>query len=252
MSPRPHEGTAEEGLSSSLLEIVHDPARLERLRKILSGFCHRCRNSLNGIKMGLYLFRREARGDVPQCWGDLEAIYHDLERLFDHLQTIYRPMSVTMVRCPLDELIGDHVPKWRSWFESGGRGLQVEPPDSEVRGDFDPIQLGVGLDALASWRAEAGEAGALARIGWGVREGCVEIRWEELRPRRGSEPPELAAADNRREAGTSARRVDALALPLLARIVAAHGGQLRCESRPGFVIRLRWPQFQQASRGDVA
>ena len=32
MSPQPHEGPAEEGLSSSFLRIVHDPEQVEGLR----------------------------------------------------------------------------------------------------------------------------------------------------------------------------------------------------------------------------
>src|SRR5262249_40016880 len=145
MSPRPHEGPAEEGLSSSLLPIVHEAERVERLRTVLSGFCQRCRNSLNGIKLRLYLFRREARGAVPGSWGEIEAIYQQVEHLFDHLQTIYRPMTITMVRWPLGELIHHHVSKWRARFESRGLALQLHPPESEVTGDFDPGQLGVGL-----------------------------------------------------------------------------------------------------------
>jgi hypothetical protein len=222
------------------------------LRSVLSGFCHRSRNSLNGIKLSLYLFRREARGAVPDCWGDLEAIYHQIEGLFDRLQTIYRPMPVTIVRSPLGDLIGHHVPKWRSWYESRGRTLEVDLPESEVLGEFDPAQLGLGLDAVACWRGESDAAGGLTRIGWGARDGSIEIHWEELGSRDRCEPPELAGADMRREGGASSRRVDALALPLLARIVAAHGGRLRCDRRPGFCMSLRWPQFQPADRGDVA
>ena len=53
--------------------------------------------------MSLYLFRREARGDVPDCWDEIEAIYQQVEHLFDHLQSIYRPMALTMVRSPLGD-----------------------------------------------------------------------------------------------------------------------------------------------------
>lgn len=252
MSPRPHEGPAEEGLSSSLLQIAHDPERLDRLRSILSGFCHRCRNSLNGIKMSLYLFRREARGAVPDCWGELEAIYHQVEHLFDHLQTIYRPMALAMVRSPLDELMGHHGPKWRSWFESRGRALELDAPESEVCGEFDPAQLGVGLDAMASWRAEAGEVGTLTRIGWEVRDGWIEIRWLENDAPGRCDPVEFGCAGGKREASPSSRCVDALALPLLARIIAAHGGRVRCVGQPSFGLSIGWPQSQQPASPSAA
>jgi signal transduction histidine kinase len=252
MSPRPHEGTAEEGLSSSLFQLVHEPEQLECLRSILSAFCHRCRNSLNGIKLSLYLFRREARGAVPDCWGDLEGIYQQIEQLLDHLQAIYRPMPVTVVESALAELISHHVPRWRSWYESRGRALELEPPGTEFRCEFDPAQLGAGLDAIARWRAESAGAGGLTRIAWRVVDGWVELRWGEFGGPEGGEPPEAPSARGCAERVPPSRPVDALALPLLARIVAAHGGRLCCDGGPGFGFTLRWPQYPQRNRGDGA
>jgi hypothetical protein len=236
-----------------LLPIVHEAERVERLRTMLSGFCHRCRNSLNGIKLSLYLFRREARGAVPDSWGEIEAIYQQVEHLFDHLQTIYRPMTITMVRWPLGELIHRHVSKWRAAFESRGRALQLHPPEAEVTGDFDPGQLGVGLDAMVAWRAEVGGAGGLARVAWGVRDGAIEVRWREANPDDPRDPPEPAGVFARRNAGCSSSRVvDVLAMPLLARIVAAHGGRLHRERGPGFGVLLRWPQYRRGDHDGVA
>lgn len=249
MSPRPHEGPAEGGLSSSLLQIVHDGERVDHLRAVLSGFCHRCRNSLNGIKMSLYLFRRESRGAVPDCWDQIESVYHQVESLFDHLQTIYRPMSLAMVRSPLDALIQQHLPKWRSWYESRGRCLRIDPPCTEVPGEFDPAQIGVGLDALAAWRAEVCPPGALTRVAWVVNDGSIQLRWHEVTGAHPDDPPQHAGIANGRDGARSSRPVDALALPLLARIVAAHGGRLEFEPGPGFGVLLRWPQSQRAGRG---
>jgi hypothetical protein len=215
---------------------------------MLSGFCHRCRNSLNGIKMSLYLFRREARGAVPACWGDLESIYHRVEHLFDHLQTIYRPMTLAMVRSHLDEVIHFHAPKWRSWFESRGRAIRLDPPECQVPCEFDPAQLGAGLDAMAAWRAEAGDAGTLTRIAWSARDGSIEVRWEEVSSDEPAVPLEVADGFTGRDVASSSRAVDALALPLLARIVAAHGGRLHHVRQPGLIVQLRWPQFQPAGR----
>lgn len=252
MSPRPHDGTAEEGLSSSLLQIVHDPRRVEHLRDVLSSFCHRCRNSLNGIKLSLYLFRRESRGTVPHCWSEIEGIYQQVEQLFDRMQAIYRPMAIRMVDSPLEELIRAHAPRWRAWYESRGLSLQLEPPDGEVDGEFDPILLGQGLDAMASWRAEAGAAGTLSRIAWCLQGETIEILWrEEPHP----EPPDLLEHPGgpiRREPGTCSRRLDPLALPLLSRIVSGHGGTFECERGAGFVVRIRWPRCRAAVADGVA
>jgi hypothetical protein len=198
--------------------------------------------------MGLYLFRRESRGAVPDCWGEIESVYHQVESLFDHLQTIYRPMTIAMVRSQVEELVRQHLPKWRSWYETGGRELHVDPPEAEVPGEFDPAQLGVGLDALASWRSDVGPPGALTRVTWAVDEGLIEFRWREM------PAPERAAASGRAGAvgGRAGRPVDALALPLLARIIAAHGGRLEIESGQGFGVRLRWPQSRMDTCGGDA
>jgi hypothetical protein len=247
MSPRPHEGPAEEGLSSSLLQIVHDPERVDRLREALSGFCHQSRNSLNGIKMSLYLFRREARGPIPECWDDVETIYQEVVSLFDRLQTIYRPITLTMVRSPLDMLIHHHILRWRSSFEARGLAIRVDAPDTEVPADFDPAQLGLGLDAIAAWRAEVCAAGTLTRIAWTARDGTIELCWEEVVPHHPSHSPGNALGFVPRARNTARRRVDLLELPLLARIIAAHGGRIDRTGGTAFQLRLRWPQFQGAN-----
>ena len=101
MSPRPHVERAEEPSALSTPGSLDDPKELERLRQLLSCFGHRCRNSLNGIKMGLYLVRRESKaGDHGRC-NDLTQIYEEIERRLDRLQVIYRPICVNMIRSPV-------------------------------------------------------------------------------------------------------------------------------------------------------
>ncbi len=245
MSPRPHDGPADEGLSAALLRLVQDRRKVDALRSQLSGFCHRCRNSLNGIKLSLYLFRREARGGIPASWPELEATYQQIEGLFDSLQAIYRPMAIARVRLDVESLMADHLPKWRSWFESRGLSIRLEGPEEPVPGDLDPVQLGAGLDALARWRAEAGSPGTVARVCWAACDGAIEVSWDESAS--GS-----SGAVARESAGPggdwqpAGRSVDALALPILARVVAEHGGRLQIGRVRGLSIRARWPQFEPA------
>lgn len=252
MSARPHDGTAEEGLSSSLVPLVHDTRRVEHLREVLSGFCHQCRNSLNGIKLSLYLFRRESRGTVPHCFGEIEGMYQQVEQFFDRLQAVYRPMAVQMLEGSIDELIRTHGPRWRSWYESRGQALRLEPPGLAVLGDFDPNLLGQGLDAIAAWRAEVAAASTLSRVVWGLCDDGIEILWhEEARPG----PPDLiehAGGLIRRDPGTSVARVDLLAIPLLARIIASHGGTLEYHRGESFSVRIRWPRRSQLKEHGLA
>ncbi len=252
MSPRPHDGPAEEGLSSAFLRIIRDPEQVEALRTLLSGFCHRCRNSLNGIKMGLYLFRREAKDAIPDSWGDLESIYHELELLFDHLQAIYRPMTVTRIRSHVDDLIEQHAQKWKSWFETRGGAIRLAPPKGKILADFDPVQLGAGLDAVASWRAATASSNLQTRIAWTVVEGSIVVRWDEILTDAPSMPRDLDGHGAGRNGHPSSPLVDALALPRLARIIGEHGGQLDHSVDPGLTVRICWPQFDRTERCDEA
>ncbi len=61
-----------------------------------------------------------------------------------------------MVRSPLGLLVTERLPSWRSWFSGKGRTLDIDRPNHDDSGDFDPMYLGLGLDALIAWRAETG------------------------------------------------------------------------------------------------
>ena len=93
----PHEGLAAESLNSLLLRFVQDENDTVELREMLSGFTHRCRNLLNGMKMSLYFVHRQADGQLPRRLTEVEQTYSSIERLFDQIQQIYRPVSLTPI-----------------------------------------------------------------------------------------------------------------------------------------------------------
>jgi len=244
MSPRPQEGPAEEGSSASTIGGGDDPVGPDCVRQILGCFNHRCRNALNGIKMGLYLFKRETSGPMHRCWTELAQTYEEIERVFDRLQVIYRPMSVNTVRSPLGLLVTERLPAWCTSFSGKGRTLDIDRPDDDDPGDFDPMYLGLGLDAFIAWRAEAGDPKRQSSLSWRTANGCFEVSWDEFRPAKRS-------SGNTHDFGVPQGprptvRVDSLALPLLARVVAAHGGFLETTSDPAFGVKLRWPQFRSS------
>jgi hypothetical protein len=247
LNPQPQDEPAEEELSLSILRLVDDPQRIESLQQMLSGFNHRCRNSLNGIKMSLYLFKRQLDGPMPRHWAELERTYQGLERLLDRLQVIYRPLSLTLVRAPLGQLINERWSTWSSWFNVRGRTLQVESRGDDLPGDFDPMYLGLGLDAFVGWRAEAAPAGSTASMAWSAADGLLELSWQE------GQPTKCASAKNGQPNGPKVARpdraVDSLALPLLARIVAAHGGSLEVSGSASLEARLRWPRITASEQG---
>jgi hypothetical protein len=217
---------------------IRTPAYGDAVRQVLSSFSHRCRNSLNGIKLSLYLVRRDPSGPVPSCWNELELTYQEIERLFNYLQTIYRPSAATMVRSPLGRLVADLGPKWRTWFRAKNRILEIDAPAHDSAGDFDPMQLGMGLDALVGWRAEMGDARCHHRLSWNTRNDSFEVRWDELA---GSEVQPVDARQT--QPFSEPQRASGLVLLLLARIAAAHSGELDTNRESALSLRLRWPQF---------
>jgi hypothetical protein len=242
MSPQPHDGPAEGGVSTSLLRTVNDPQRIESLRHVLSNFNHRCRNSLNGIKMSFYLIKREVAGPMPAYWSDLERTYQELEVYFDRLQMIYRPLSLTLVRSPLGQLIREHFASWSRSFSDRTRVFELAPPAEDLAGDFDPMYLGLGLDAFVAWRAKSVHSQAKTVLSWGVVDGYFDVRWEEGLP--GTSARGRGRDKGGGQGPSSDGRIDSLAHPLLKRIVAAHGGFLETTDGPNFVVKLRWPRFR--------
>jgi len=242
MNRHQHEGTADGGLSSAILPWVEQPERIGDLRQFLSGFTHRCRNSLHGIKMSLYLCRRGIEGPVPDAWARLERAYRETERLFDRLQEIYRPMCATVVRSSLGQLLAERLPVWRFWFTERGLTLEADPPAEESLGDYDPMHLGSGLDAFIAWRLEEGISCGNVRLAWRVNQGFFEIEWNEV------DRQVPAAVESRgiprSDRSGEFRSGDSLALPLLARIASAHGGRVIFRWDPAFHLTVRWPRFR--------
>lgn len=237
----PLDGDAEEGYSSPIVEAAE---RLDHLRDGLTCFSHRCRNSLNGIKMSLYLFKRGLDGPMPDCVDRIDQLYREIERSFDRLRVIYRPLSVTVIRHPLGQFVAERLPLWREWFRARGRSLEVVPPEEDLPGDFDPVYLGLGLDAFVAWRAESCAPSSRPRLSWSVANERYSIEWEEG-PGEG-----IGHAVSGRNGCSQAKGVvseDSLALSLLARVVAAHGGHLERTGDQSVVVRMCWPRFHSCA-----
>jgi hypothetical protein len=179
---------------------------------------------------------------MPDAWAGIERAYQETERLFDRLQEIYRPMHVTLIRSSLARLIDGRLPAWRDSFTARGLSLHADRPSAEPPGDYDPMQLGSGLDAFIAWRLEDGSWCGDARLTWRVRQGYFEIEWNEL----DAGPPSAVDFSRSGASAQSGRSCsgDSLALPLLARVASAHRGRLSFSASPAWRVVIRWPQFQ--------
>ena len=242
MGLRPRNGTAEEALTASLLQLVGSDRQIQLLRQDLSGFSHRCRNLLNGMRMGLYFVRRKAVRPLPSWWEDVERHYQGIEGLFDQLQAIYRPISLTLVRAPFGSLVQDRQQIWSDWLSRRGGRLETIPPQRDSAGEFDPMYMSMALDSLMRLRASAAPPGQNVQLSWGACKLGLEVTWRELAVDAGSSGRVLAGVDG--SACGCYVVPPKLALPLLARVMTAHQGTMQWGQEPGFHVVLRWPLVQ--------
>lgn len=226
MVPVTVDGIPGQHIASSLLRLAVDPVHRACLYDALGGFCHQSRNVLNSLKLSLYLAKRAANPDLCARWHELEPYYHELEQFIEHLQFIIRPMELNCVCLPLCLLIEERAAKWSAAMKARGCGLELVPPPNRSNVKYDPSRLGQALDALVAWRADAERVSSTARLRWGVKQGSSELEWLEDSSGRADEPLD---------------RPESLALPLLGRVVSAHGGTLSVDGRDGLRVCLRWP-----------
>ena len=211
---------------------------------MLRHFSHRCRNFLSGIKLGLYVLKDDLKGSSCAHWGDLVHRYDEIERLFDRLDRICQSTSLTLVRSPLGHLFAERLPLWRSRFPDWGRALVLEPPEQDLAGDFDPSHLGLGLDALIAWRAEAGE-GRKPSLAW--RSTAVAAQDHLAGNRREGANQNRSGLDRPLESPLGDCG-GAVARLLLARVAADHRGVLEARREPALALSIRWPQFRDGER----
>ncbi|WP_406696549.1 hypothetical protein V5E97_36755 [Singulisphaera sp. Ch08] len=219
----------EDDLACSLIGVASSPTKVRALHEILGGFCHQCRNTLNSLKLSLYLTKRDTTHEASPLWGELDQRYKEVELIFDRLQAVCRPMTLTPIKASLSLIMNDLGPAWISAMAERDRSLHLIPPGTSDVGDFDPIRLPDCLNTFVLWRAEVGEQGQPAQLGWGIHENQFVIEWDE--------PSSLGIGDS----AVDPARSDPLALPLLARVLSAHGGTMTLEYHDGLHLRATWP-----------
>jgi hypothetical protein len=212
----------------ALYRIARDPERTNDLHQLLREFGHQMRNRLNSLKLGLYLGRRidENSGGRAGDWEHVERQYLALERLFEQYQAVWQPMRIMPIQLCLGLFLREKSQVWRSRFRPQGVEVDLLMPQAPPIARFDASQLGSALDRFARWRAEALTEGATIRIVLEAHAAEARLRWEEPAP-----------AASLGESETS----NWVALPILARVVAGHGGSIDLDTEPGFRVHMRWP-----------
>jgi hypothetical protein len=224
-----HPGPTENDLTNQLLQVANDPDLRQMIYERLGEYCHQCRNRLNSLKLGLYLVARQSCGSTSSDWSDIERHYRQLERRVIQIQTLCRPMSLSRVTLGIDLLIEDRQEAWTRLMESNGKSLEFVAPAERAIASFDVERLGEAMDSVVAWRALGGNPAGSARLRWWVEAGYAHVAWEES-------PSGVTCnvRDHRDE-------VDSWALPMLARIALAHGGDYRVQDDHDWKLEVSWP-----------
>ncbi len=228
-----------EQLSLALSRVGPHPDLARQLHEILGDYCHQCRNLLSTMNMSLYLAKRAGGKLDDTDWSTIEWHYREAEQFIDRVQSICRPMSLSLVKTSLQYLFESRLAAWSETLIKKGRTLILQGPPSSKIGQFDPGRLERVFDDLVAWRAGVGDARTDLRIQWKTTTIAFEVVWDEP-PIDGIPPgrPEI-----RRESGDAEMSLSlaSLTIPMLSRVMSLHGGSLSGSIGSPWRICLSWP-----------
>jgi hypothetical protein len=222
-------GGNDQTLGDQLLQVARDPDLRQSVYEHLREYCHQCRNRLNSLKLSIYLAMKQSPTPTDDRWVEIDRHYQDLEKRVEQIQFLCRPIALCQVTLGLDLLVEDRRVVWEALMAEQGRELELVPPAERAVASFDVESLGKALDALVAWRAADRSAAGLARLRWWVDAGTAHLAWEESAEI--GRPPGLPASDE----------APPWTLPILARIVEAHGGDYKIQHERGWRLEFAWP-----------
>lgn len=225
--------SSENSLVEQLLHVARDPQFRQLVYEHLGEYCHNCRNRLNSLKLGLFLAMKQATGPRSEAWRPIEGCYQELERTVELLQAICRPIILSPVTLELDLLIEDRRQEWARILEDKGCTLTCVAPSGQATATFDVDRMGQALDSMVRWRAGDYGSNRSARLRWWVDSKSAHISWQETNPSPVKPPEDIPTWH----------------LPLLARLITAHGGEYRMVEGPDWHLDLSWPA-SELDRGE--
>jgi len=248
--------------SRSLILTVSDHSGMVRLQEslrrsetmaamgsLVAGVAHEVRNPLFGISAVVDALQRkvEERDGLGRHLGFLRRELDRLEALMRDLLEFGRPVRLDASPDDLDRVVDEAVRGSAALFERAG--VEVERSSAVgglgVRVDR-PRAVQAVLNVLEN-AAHHSAPGHRVRVRTGCDEGWCEVVVHDAG--RGFDPAELARVFepfySRRPGGTG------LGLPIVARIVDLHGGEVEVGNHPdgGGLVALRFPAFDPVAGG---
>jgi signal transduction histidine kinase len=210
--------------------------RLSSLGHLAAGVAHEIRNPLNAIGMGLQRLKREfLPQDEPkkeEYISFMELILKEIRRvneIIEQFLTLSRPFQLNLTKSPLQDLLRNLITLFQEEASSLGITLQTEIPAELPAIKMDPERLTQALINIMKNGIQAMRPGGTLRIETKLLRDAVEVMISDS----GSGIPADQMEKIFNYYYTTKEKGVGLGLPIAHRIIEAHGGRLKIESRVG-------------------
>ena len=210
--------------------------RISSLGHLAAGVAHEIRNPLNAIGMGLQRLKREFlppdESKREEYISFTELILKEVRRvngIIEQFLTLSRPFQLTLKESSLQDLLNHLVTLFREEASSLGITLEAEiPPDLPLI-KIDPEKLTQALINIMKNGMQAMGQGGTLRIETKSLKDRVEVMISDSGS--GIPPDQMEKIFNYYY--TTKEKGVGLGLPIAHRIIEAHEGHLKIESRVG-------------------
>jgi signal transduction histidine kinase len=220
--------------------------RLSSLGHLAAGVAHEIRNPLNAIGMGLQRLKREFlpqnESNKEEYISFMELILKEIRRvneIIEQFLTLSRPFQLNLRKSPLQDLLKNLVTLFQEEASSLEITLQIEISAELPVIEMDPERLTQALINIMKNGMQAMRQGGTLRIETKFLKDAVEVMISDS----GSGIPSEQMEKIFNYYYTTKEKGVGLGLPIAHRIIEAHGGQLKIESRvdSGTKVTVRLP-----------